>query len=207
MKRFYLVIRDLHLYFGLFISPFVLLFAVSVFFFVHSWIPGISNQTVVRTVTGVAIPDGIEKLSGRPQVDALRGVLASISVVGEVNFIRRIARDHRLVIPIAVPGRETTVDLNLEARSATVSQRNTGAWDALVYLHKMPGPHNVAVRGNWLYINFWKWLADATVYLTLFISISGVYLWTALRAERRIGLALLALGAVSFFGIVYVLSH
>src|SRR5262245_38195497 len=160
MKRFYLVIRDLHLYFGLFISPFVLLFAVSVFFFVHSWVPGISKQTVTRTVTGVAIPDGIEKLSGRPQVDALRGVLDSIGVAGEVNFIRRIPRDRRLVIPIAVPGRETTVDLNLETRSATISQRNTGAWDALVYLHKMPGPHNVAVRGNWLYINVWKWLAD-----------------------------------------------
>ena len=29
-KRFYLVTRDLHLYLGLFISPFVLVFAISV---------------------------------------------------------------------------------------------------------------------------------------------------------------------------------
>ena len=36
MKRFYLITRDLHLYLGLFISPFVLLFAISVIFLVHS---------------------------------------------------------------------------------------------------------------------------------------------------------------------------
>jgi hypothetical protein len=41
----------------------------------------------------------------------------------------------------------------------------------------------------------------------LFISISGIYLWTALRAERATGLVLIATGAVSFFGIVYALSR
>ena len=41
----------------------------------------------------------------------------------------------------------------------------------------------------------------------LFISFSGIYLWTVLRAERRIGLALIAGGAFSFFGIVYAISR
>ena len=38
-NRFYLIIRDLHLYAGLFISPFVLVFAISVFYLVHAWVP------------------------------------------------------------------------------------------------------------------------------------------------------------------------
>jgi hypothetical protein len=54
-------------------------------------------------------------------------------------------------------------------------------------------------------MRIWRWLADGTVYLVLFLSISGVYLWAVLRAERRIGLALIAAGAVSFFGSVYAL--
>ena len=41
--RFYRLIRDLHLYFGLLISPFVLLFAISVFFLVHSWLPRLGS--------------------------------------------------------------------------------------------------------------------------------------------------------------------
>ena len=74
-------------------------------------------------------------------------------------------------------------------------------------LHKMPGQHLANLRGNWVYMRLWRWLADATVYLVLFLSISGIYLWAVLRAERRIGLMLLAAGACSFFGLLYALAH
>jgi hypothetical protein len=48
-------------------------------------------------------------------------------------------------------------------------------------------------------------MADATVYLVLFISFSGIYLWYVLRAERAVGLLLLGAGALSFFGMAYAL--
>src|SRR5262245_26447874 len=41
----YRVIRDLHLYSGLFISPFILVFAVSVFFLVHRLSPSAAVGT------------------------------------------------------------------------------------------------------------------------------------------------------------------
>jgi hypothetical protein len=53
----------------------------------------------------------------------------------------------------------------------------------------------------------WGWMADATVYLILFISVSGIYLWYVLRAERRVGLILVFAGALAFFGMAYALSH
>jgi hypothetical protein len=68
----------------------------------------------------------------------------------------------------------------------------------------MPGPHNVAIRGNWGGTRAWRWFADATIYLTLFITISGIYLWWAIKAERRIGLALLSAGIITFVGLIYV---
>jgi hypothetical protein len=204
-KTFYVVTRDLHLYFGLFISPFVLVFAVSVFVLVHSWIPDAVKQPIVRTAGNLSIPANLDLLKGRDQIDAVRGVLGQADVHGEVNFIRTVAKDHSLIIPVSVPGREVVVNLNLDAKSAVVTERSGGAWAALVELHKMPGPHNANIRGNWPYMVAWKWLADATVYLVLFISISGIYLWAVLRAERRIGLALIAAGVFSFFGLAYVL--
>ena len=57
-------------------------------------------------------------------------------------------------------------------------------WESLSYLHKMPGPHNVAIRGNWIGIGIWRLFADATIYVILFISLSGIYLWWAIKAER-----------------------
>ena len=207
MKQFYAVTRDLHLYFGLFISPLVLVFAVSVFFLVHARLPGAIQPPASRTAGDLPIPAGVELLSGREQVNALRGMFDRLGVQGEVNSIRRIANEHRLVISVIIPGREVTVDLHLETRSAIVASRGESMWSAMVYLHKMPGQHLANLRGNWVYLRLWRWLADATVYLVLFLSISGIYLWAVLRAERRIGLTLLTAGACSFFGMVYALGR
>ena len=206
-KRFYVLTRDLHLYAGLFLSPFILVFAVSVYFLVHA--PQENRATAGRTrvASDLHVPTDLERLSGREQVASLRRVLEQIGVEGEVNFIRRLPKEHRLVVPVLLPGRETTVDLDVVRRTATISESSTGLSDAVVYLHKMPGPHNVNIRGNSFYIRVWRWLADITTYGLLFLTLSGVYLWTVLRAERRVGLALVCAGGISFFGLVYAIAR
>ena len=82
-----------------------------------------------------------------------------------------------------------------------------GIWSGLVYLHKMPGQHLANLRGNWVYMRLWRWLADGAVYAVLFLTLSGLYLWAVLRAERRIGIALIAAGGVSFLVSLYALAH
>ncbi len=206
-KRFYLITRDLHLYFGLFISPFVLIFAISVPLLVHSWIPRVSPPRPPRLVTQLSLPADLERLNGREQLNSLRKVLDHLGIQGEVGFVRRISKEHRLIVPVGVPGHETTADLNLTAGTAVISQRSTGLADAMVYLHKMPGPHNANIRVNTRFMALWRWLADAAAYLLLFVSASGVYLWAVLKTERRVGLSLMAAGALSFAGIIYALSH
>jgi hypothetical protein len=207
-KRLYRVIRDLHLYFGLFISPFVVVFAVSVFFLVHPSDSTVAGAVpVTRTVSDVPLPSNLQSLSGRARIEALRPVLQHAGVYGEIGFVQHRVKEHRLSIPVTIPGRETRVTVDTVTRSAQVETVETGLIDALMVLHKLPGPHLVNMRMNWIYIAVWRWLADATVCLILFLSASGIYLWYALRAERTIGVALLAAGAVSFVGIVYALSH
>src|SRR5687767_9322083 len=208
MRRFYLVTRDLHLYFGLFLSPFILLFSVSVFYLVHGLAqrPAPGPPDAARTVTDVTVPPGIGVLQGRARVDALRPVLDQLGVRGEIDFVRHIASERRLIVPVRLPDRDTIVDLNYDQRTATVRSRRQSLGDALVYLHKMPGPHNLDVRGNSPLMRWWKVLADATAYLTLFITISGIYLWIALKAERRVGLVLGLAGAVTFWGLVYAIA-
>jgi hypothetical protein len=208
-KRFYQITRDLHLYLGLFISPFVLVFSISVIFLVHSWIPGTTSHgdQSRSTASNLRLAPNLDRLSGRELVDAIRPTLDQIGVSGEVQFIRHIPKEHELIVPVTVPGREMLVNIDLQNRTAEITRRTTGIWDAMVVLHKSPGPHLAAVRMNWFMFRAWRWLADSTVYLLFFISVSGIYLWVVLRAERRIGLALMATGACSFFGIVYALSH
>jgi hypothetical protein len=194
--------RDLHLYLGLFISPFILIFAFSVFFLNHGKL-SIGSPPPPETFRGLHVPDGFDRLQGREAVNRAATILAQLPISGEIGFLRYVRADRHLMFPVSRPGLEATVDVNLDERTASVTQRRTGIWEALAFLHKMPGPHNVAIRGNWLWIRVWRWFADATIYLTLFISVSGIYLWYALRAERRVGLLMLTAGAATFFGLVY----
>jgi hypothetical protein len=146
---------------------------------------------------------GLELLRGREAVDRAREMLPQLGVTGEIGFTRVVAATRHFVFPVSRPGMETTVDVDLDAHSAVVSQRATSVLEAFAYLHKMPGPHNVALRGNWIWTQGWRWFADATVYLTMFLTLSGIYLWYAIKAERRIGLAMAAAGAATFFGLIY----
>jgi len=206
-KVLYRVLRDLHLYLGLFVSPFVLVFAFSVFFLVHAWLPKASPAGAARVATDLVVDPRLEQLSGRPLIDALRPTLDGAGVRGEVGWVQHVASEKRYIIPVSVPGLITTVVLDVEKRQASIEERNTGLADALVMLHKSPGPHLVGMRMNWGFMRVWWWLSDATVYLLLFTTVSGIYLWYVLRADRKPGLVLLIAGAVSFLSIVYALIY
>jgi hypothetical protein len=194
--------RDLHLYFGLFISPFVLLFAASVFYLNHGkLIPG--GEPPADYYSALDIPDGFDRVKGREAVERAKAILPQVGVAGEIGFLRYVAGDRHLIFPVSKAGSEATVDVDLIARTATVTRRSMNLWESISYLHKIPGPHNVAIRGNWIGTQLWRVFADATIYLVLFISLSGIYLWWAIKAERRIGFALLAGGAATFCGLIY----
>lgn len=208
MRRLYLITRDLHLYVGLFISPFVLVFAVSVFYLVHGLAqrPAPGPSDALRSVADLRMPPDIARMQGRARVDALRPVLEQLGVRGEVDFVRHVASEHRLIVPVRLPDRDTIVSLDYDQQTATVTSRRHAMSDAFVYLHKMPGPHNVDVRGNSPLMGAWRILADTTTYLFLFITLSGIYLWLALRTERRVGLLMILAGAGTFWGLVYVIA-
>ena len=196
--------RDLHLYFGLFVSPFVLLFAASVLFLNHAKVAA-DRWTSVATYEGLKLPDALEAARGPDAVVRARDIMSQLEVSGEVGFTRYTKSTNRFAFPVSRPGLEMLVDVDLNARSATLSRRPTSAWESFAYLHKMPGPHNAAIRGNWVATRVWRWVADATVYLVLFISISGVYLWWAIKAERKLGAALLSAGAATLFVLLYAI--
>ena len=195
-------LRDLHLYFGLFISPFILLFAASVFYLNHGKLIA-GAEAPVEIYRDLDVPDGFDRLKGREAVDRATAILPQVRVSGEIGYLRYVATNRHLIFPVSKAGAEATIDVDLDARTATVKRRTMNLWESLSYLHKMPGPHNAAIRGNWIGTGIWRLFADATIYLILFISLTGVYLWWAIKAERRIGTALLAAGAFTFVGLVY----
>jgi hypothetical protein len=204
-KPIHRVARDLHLYFGLFVSPFVAVFACSVFFLVHAWIPGVAAARDTRVATNLTLEPGLEQLSGRVLIDALRPTLEAVGLHGEIGWVQHSGNPTRYVFPVSVPARITTVTIDVDKRQAAIEERTTGLADAVVMLHKSPGPHLVGMRMNWFFMRAWWWLSDATVYLLLFTTVSGIYLWLALRRDRKPGFVFAICGFLSLVSIFYAL--
>jgi hypothetical protein len=188
---------------GLFISPYALLFAVSTIVLNHNWKladePG-ANGNTLQFVRQIRPPTGAGSL------DQAQDILRQLGMTGEIGYINHRPREGKLDFSVQKPGKEISVEVDLRIYSATVGQRETNFWKKLVYLHKSPGPHNANIRGNWIYTRIWKILADSVVYLLLFLTTGGVYLWAVIKAERKSGLVSLGLGTLCFILIVAVLS-
>jgi hypothetical protein len=202
-KTFYRWTRDLHLYIGLFISPFIFVFSVSLFFLNHAWSPTpkpIEGSGEVHAK--ITIPNGFESTQGREQIEIAKPILSELGIAGEIERISRLPNKKLWKIAVMTPGRQAAIDVDAETGQATVARTTTGLWDAMIYLHKSPGPHNVALRGNWVFTRIWTFLVDSVTLLLLFISVSGVYLWAVIKSERRAGWLLLGAGLVSFVGLV-----
>ena len=198
MNGLYRRTRSLHLYVGLFLSPFVLVYAVSAVLLNHAYLPWGGSAAPLARVEPVvvAVHDSEDGLA------MARQVRDQLGIRGEIGYVSRKQGSQQLNFPIETPGSVTRVRVDLVTGTATAERKDTGVWDASIYLHKTPGPHNVKFRGNWVFMRLWGWVADATVYLLLFLSATGIYLWTVLKAQRRTGLVFLGAGALSFIALV-----
>lgn len=199
LQSFNSLTRTLHLYTGLFLSPFLVIFALSVFVIAHAMMPGKDAPEEIRQVAFTP-PDIEDNLLFAKEVQRRLGLK------GEVDYVGRRAATGMITIPICDPGRTTTVSIDTNANTATIATRKTGFWDAVVYLHMKPGPHNVAMQGNSPPMRLWMWLADSTIYLLLFATASGIYLWLLLRSERKAGLVFMGAGALSFVAAVLAVT-
>jgi len=204
IRKFYPIIRKLHLYLGLFISPYILIFALSTIMLNHNWRLGeetAGKDNTKRFAKQIKAPVGAGSLA------QAKDILEQLNLTGEIGYINHLPREGRLIFPVMKPGLEIDVKVDIRNHIATIEPRQTNFWKRLIYLHKSPGPHNADIRGNWLYTRLWWVLADSIVYLLLFLTTGGVYLWTVVQAEWKPGLIFLGLGMVSFFFITLVLSR
>jgi len=189
--RFYQWTRQLHLYFGLFLCPFVVIYAVTTIMLNHRWH---FEGEVEKTSVTVQLEEGLE--------DAAQGeqVLRQLGVSGE-TFVRRLPKQNALRISAAKPALNVAITVDLDTQIAQVEHRRPGFFGAMKSLHFSPGPHKT--KGvTWFFSRLWAWTSDTVVYLLLFITISGIYMWAVIKAERKAGLIATGLGCLCFVGML-----
>ena len=200
MKNFSPFIRTLHLYFGLFISPFILIFSISVLAINHA---GFLNQ--VKPVK--YLPEFRTKLDKIPydttNLLTAKAIIRKLGITGEIDFISK--NEDQISFPVNKPGLKARVIVNKLTDSVLITRQLEGSVRAMNYLHTMPGPHNANIRGNSLFLKIWRLMTDAIVYIIFFLLLSGVFLWYYLKFERNVGIYALALGIVFFTGLLFLI--
>ena len=81
------------------------------------------------------------------------------------------------------------------ATSRLSTRRGTSAWEVIARLHgfhgNMPGS---------AFVSTWGWYTELCTFAVLFAGVSGVFLWTQRKNERRIGFVLLGGAGVCSIG-------
>lgn len=200
MKKYYLSVRALHLYVGLFISPFILIFGISVLVFNHAGF--INKLNPVKE-----LPDIKMKLDKVPydtsDLSTAKAIIKKLNITGEIDFISK--NDSSISFPVTRPGLRTYIKVNVNTDSVFITRKNEGTLRSMTYLHSMPGPHNVKLRGNSAFITTWRVIADVAVYFLLFLTVTGIFLWYILKNERLIGFYSIALGLLFFTGLLLLI--
>jgi hypothetical protein len=198
MMKHYKIFKDIHFHTGLFISPFILAFAISALVMNHhsidwqedwqEWYFSV-NEKVDQTVD-IEIPS-----SDKNRMDFAKNILEQLNVSGEIAGI--FGDSIQMYIPVTLPGHRYSIKADLIAGKAYINSSRTNIWKKLIWLHKMPGPHNASIRGNWIKTKIWGSAVDLFVICLLFSSLTGIVLWYYLKQERTIGIIALIIGLVS----------
>ena len=200
MKKYFPLIHALHIYFGLFISPFILIFSISVLALNHMGF--LNHINPVRY-----LPEIRTKLDNIPYdtTDLLtaKAIISKLGIKGEIDFI--IKNEDQISFPVNKPGIITRVKVNIHTDSVVITRQIEGSLRAMNYLHIMPGQHNAKIRGNSLFLKIWRLIADAIVYLLLFLILSGVFLWYYLKLERGKGFYVIIFGILFFIGLLFII--
>ncbi|TAL80401.1 MAG: hypothetical protein EPN88_01285 [Bacteroidetes bacterium] len=200
MKKYCQQIRTLHIYFGLFISPFILIYSISVLAYNHAGF--LSHINTVKS-----LPEIRTRLDNIPYdtTDLLtaQAIIRKIGIKGEIDFI--INNADQISFPVNKPGLKTRVEVNTHTDSVVINRQLEGSIRAMNYLHIMPGQHNAKIRGNSLFLKIWRLIADLVVYLLLFLVLSGIFLWYLLEFERNTGFYAIILGMLFFTGLLFLI--
>ena len=131
----YKTTRSLHLYAGLFVTPFLIIFAVSVIVINHRHPVTGEKPVIEETKTIDSIPENLESL------DSVHSIMEQAGMSGWVTFFRHIEAKNQFRFIVLRPTVRRNVTLDLENKTLKIENLPRDLKSTLYWLHVMPGPH------------------------------------------------------------------
>lgn len=203
MKKYFKLFKEIHLHTGLFISPFLIIFAGSALILNHNFIDWqedwqewtFSVDDKVDEEIGFTLPE-----ADLTKIEYAKNILRQAGISGEIANI--FGDSVQMYIPVTKPGYRISVKADLVSGTAYIHTERTNFWKKLIWLHKMPGPHNANIRGNWVHTRLWGSAVDFSMICLFISSITGIVLWFYFKKDRIAGIIALLIGLLSFSSLI-----
>ena len=200
MKKYYSTARVLHLYLGLFISPLILIFSISVLVINHT--EYFNKLRPKKELESLHTQLHDFQMLGTDLLTA-KAIIQQLNISGEIDWISKT--DSTISFPVNKPGLNKRISVNTRTGVVLISQQDMGTLNGMTYLHTMPGEHNAKLRGNSFFMQAWRIATDVVVYVVLFVSATGIFMWYFLRPEKKLGMFSLGMGALIFLVLMMLL--
>jgi hypothetical protein len=182
---------NVHLYGGLLVSPYLIIFGLSSLNFNHHFV---DNTEVVASTTKRPVSFHIDTVPSGTDAE-IRAKLEA-----RANSLRDSLRLRGWTLPwetrlddksgvfeteVVRPGRKYLISVDRDGL-ATVEERHLGTWKVAMALHGFQGFPGSTFAATWSYYT------EFTTWFVLLLGASGIYLWSFRRSDRRAGLWTLA---------------
>ena len=203
------IIVNVHTYGGLLCFSYLILLGISVLNFNHRYAFTLSPGSVTTWTQPMTLPE-LARIDGKAGADALqmRGDNNQMILHALGSFAARSPNpDGSWTGPDTYhahflrPGKEYQIDVHAGQRSATITQTRTNFWHLVRDLH---GSH--ITYPDSILAGTWAWYTDLCTCVVVAAGISGVYLWTRRRRERRIGLILIGSAAALCLALMLLIT-
>ncbi len=188
------LLRRIHLYLALFLTPWVLLYAISTAVMNHK--PRASQPPRWETIRQAPF-DAVFPEDASPQTIA-RQILTSLEMDGAHQASR--SKDGAIVIQRNVAVAPVRITYRPAIRELTVERQIVTPTAFLERMHRRRGFQHPYVLDD-----IWAFIVDLFIAATLFWVVSGVWLWWELKVTRVLGALALATGVALFAFLVGVL--
>jgi hypothetical protein len=184
--------RTLHLYTGLFLVPWMMVYAVSAFCLNHSsWFTeGLQLTQKWETLREVEFTPGSELPQTREEQAA--AILRHVDLDGPHQIVGTPSASEMVVIRYSVTGHYRVTWQPSRSRVVVARFQPASAYSVINALH-----FQHRYRPYFAHLA-WAIVVDATALSTVFWVISGIYLWARQRSQRLLGGICLIAGLVLF---------
>ena len=194
----YRVIRTIHLYSGLIVGTYIIMYAFTGFVMLHpDWFPGGEEETTRQLVSSIA-----KNLSGelgqRERRTLSYRLARELDLRGRPEEPKR-EQDATWTFSYRRPGTREMLRVTPGSENVELTLREGGFAPTMRNLHHLHG-----YEGG-LRFFLWGFFLDAVSAAMIFFSLSGIYLWYVLKRERRLGWIVLGSSTAYVVGSIFYL--